>query len=283
MAPRNRREGVTAGPPATLAAGIRAAGPAALLMIAAACTDAPEPRADGGAGAADAGSAAYVPEPSFDCDAPGLGEVELRICADSALSALDARLADVWVDALDRARGTAMPSTWVDEMRAYQRGWVAGRDDCWKAPGEAAYANVTADVAIRRCTESAYVERIARLEAQWGIAEQTGGPVFWACDGNPANEFVTTFYATDPPAAKVDRGDQSEVFLRTPTASGTRYAGLFGKSFRSRGDTAVFVWPRADSLDCVVRARGADAQPADTAGGLDPAAAPDDGRTEGRD
>jgi uncharacterized protein len=209
---------------------------------------------------------AFVPTPSFDCGAAGLAEVESRICADSALAALDLRLDSVWIAALVRARGTAMPSDWIADMRSYQVGWIEGRNECWKAPEDAAYRNVENDEAIRRCTETAYLQRIARLEAEWGIAEQTAGPVFWACEQNPANEFVTTYYDTDPQAARVERGDQSEVFLRRPTASGTRYDGLFGKWLWSRGDSATFVWPQTDTLSCVVRAPSAPPDPAaDTA------------------
>lgn len=264
-----------------------AAGLLPVMMLAAACADAPPDRVEGGAPGAAAGdapsadvtpgsdataagatdrTAAFVPAPAFDCDAAGLGEVEMRICADSALATLDVRLDSVWTVALARARGTAMPAAWVDEMRAYQRGWVEGRNECWKAPEQAAYANVDGAEAIRRCTETAYRERIARLQAEWGIAERTAGPVFWACRNDPADEFVTTYYATEPEAARVERGDQSEIFLRTRTASGARYEGLFGKWFWNRGDSATFVWPQTDTLPCVVRDPNAPEARADTAG-----------------
>jgi uncharacterized protein len=243
------------------------AGLVLVLGVAAACADGAPPADDPADAPADpAAVAAFVPPPSFDCAAPGLGEVETRICADSALATLDLRLDSVWIAALVRARGTAMPADWIADMRAYQRGWIGGRNECWEAPGEAAYQNVDADEAIRRCTETAYLQRIARLEAEWGIAEQTAGPVFWACNGNPANEFVTTYYDTDPEAARVERGDQSEVFLRRPTASGTRYDGLVGKWLWSRGDSATFVWPQTDTLSCVVHDRAVVPDPAaDTA------------------
>ena len=194
--------------------------------------------------------------PSFDCDDPGLGEVQNRICADSALARLDVRLDSVWSTALERARGTAMPQMWVDEMVDYQRGWVAGRDECWKAPEAREYAGMREDEAIRRCTETAYRERIARLQADWGLAEVTRGPVFWVCGDDPGNEFVTTFFATDPEAVRVERGDQSEVFLRTRTASGARYEGYSGKSFWDRGGSAAFVWPEGETRICVARSDG---------------------------
>lgn len=194
--------------------------------------------------------------PSFDCDEPGLSEVQSRICADSALGTLDVRLDSVWSTALERARGTAMPQMWVEEMVDYQRGWVAGRDECWKAPEEREYAGMREDEAIRRCTETAYRERIARLQADWGLAEVTQGPVFWVCGDDPGNEFVTTFFATDPQAVRVERGGQSEVFLRTRTASGARYEGFSGKSFWDRGGSAAFVWPEGETRICVARRDG---------------------------
>lgn len=210
--------------------------------------------ADTSAGeSAAAGTATVRVDPSFDCDATDLGEVETRICADSALARLDVRLDSVWSTALERARGTAMPQLWVDEMVAYQRGWVSGRDECWKAPEEAAYRELSEDEAIRLCTETAYRERIARLQADWGLVRVTTGPVFWVCGDDPANEFVTTYFATDPEAVRVERGDQSEVFLRTPTASGARYEGFSGKSFWDRGGSAAFVWPEGETRICVAQ------------------------------
>ena len=189
--------------------------------------------------------------PSFACDAPGLGEVELRICADPELAALDRRLDSVWQAVVALAEANDVQG--FDAVRAEQRGWLGGRDECWKASGEARFAGLDEDEAIRRCIVGSYASRTTRLEVSWRLVDATSGPVFWTCGGNPADEFVTTWYATSPEAVEVERGDAVEVFLRTPTASGTRYDGTFGRWFWAKGDSATFVWPQTDTLSCVAR------------------------------
>jgi len=192
--------------------------------------------------------------PSFDCGAEQLSEAESRICADPDLARLDLELDSVWSAAMGKAEAEGMPQVFVSEARAYQRGWIGGRDECWKAGGYALYEGLPEDEAIHRCIETAYAERIARLRADWGMADVVAGPLFWMCDGNPANAFVTTLYDTEPQAARVERGDQSEIMLRSRTASGARYDGFFGKWFWEKGESATFVWPQTDTLSCVARA-----------------------------
>ncbi len=101
------------------------------------------------------------------------------------------------------------------------------------------------------CADPELTRPDLRVDSVWG--EALGEPVFWSCNGNPANEFVTIYHQTDPQAARVERGDQSEIFLRTPTASGARYEGSSGRWFWSRGDSAMIAWPQTDTLNCVVR------------------------------
>lgn len=162
----------------------------------------------------------------------------------------------VWTAAMASAVATGMPEADVDEARAWQRGWIGGRNECWKAPGYEAFADVPEGEAIRQCVETEYVRRIARLQADWALAEVTAGPVFWVCDGNPADEFVTTSFDTRPQTARVERGDQTEIMLRSRTASGTRYDGFFGRWFWEKGDSAVFFWPEGEEHLCVQRRDG---------------------------
>lgn len=189
--------------------------------------------------------------PSFDCATEGLGDVEMRICADPDLARLDLRMDSVGTAVMASAVATRMPEADIDEARARQRGWIGGRNECWKAPGYAAFADVPEYEAIRQCIETEYVMRIARLQADWALAEVTAGPVFWMWDGNPADEFVTTFYDTRPQSARVERGDQTEIMLRSRTASGARYEGYFGRWFWEKGDSAVFSWPEGENRLCV--------------------------------
>jgi uncharacterized protein len=194
-------------------------------------------------GLLNAPGAAQTTRPSFDCSAAD-GEVEELICSDDGLAALDIRLAEVFGQAVEVIEG--FPPALTDEelprFRTEQRGWISGRNDCWKADD------------VRACTEDEYKRRIAELQAGYRLVDSTA-TVFWTCDGNPSNEFVTTFFPTDPPSAVVERGDRSEVAIQTPTASGARYDGPFGAWFWTKGDEATAEWPQGEEHNCVVRER----------------------------
>lgn len=102
------------------------------------------------------------------------------------------------------------------------------------------------------CTSDGYVRRIAILQAGFGLVPPDE-PTFWRCEGNPANEFVLSFVSTDPPSVRVERGDQQEVMVRTPTASGARYLGTFGTEVWVKGPEGTFVWPQTDTLRCELK------------------------------
>ena len=116
---------------------------------------------------AAAPKAAPAAKPSFDCAKAKPGSSEAIICADPALAALDRQLADVYAAARKKATNEKPPV-----LQAEQRGWVKGRDECWKAQqgGQAA------------CMRGAYVDRIAELQARYRLVA-SDGPVFLACDG----------------------------------------------------------------------------------------------------
>ena len=177
--------------------------------------------------------------PSFDC-ARAEGEVEELICRSPELAALDLRLDTVWQAAQAAMEDGGMPEADRATLRAEQRGWVEGRNECWQSDDVAA------------CVRSEYEARTAGLQAGFGLV-RGGDPTFWACEGNPANEFVLTFFETEPPSVRVERGDQQEVMIRTPTASGSRYLGTFGKEVWTREEEGTFVWPQTDTLSCALR------------------------------
>lgn len=182
------------------------------------------------------------PGPSFDCD-EAVGTVEELICADAELAALDRRLDTLWQEALRAMDDGDMPEADQAAVRAGQRGWIEGRNDCWKADD------------VRDCVLWMYRMRLPRLEADYGLAPG-GEPTFWACAGNPANEFVLTFFQTDPPSVRVERGDRQETMVAVPAASGARYTGTFGREVWVKGDEGTFIWPQGDTLRCVLRSRG---------------------------
>ncbi|RAH99974.1 hypothetical protein DLJ53_19775 [Acuticoccus sediminis] len=191
--------------------------------------------------AAVAGPALAEEGPSFDC-AGVTGEVETLICEDPDLAALDRRLAARYEAALtvvDRlGAGTEEAE---NELRATQRGWIGGRDDCWKSED--------ADT----CIEDAYLRREAELVARY-MLEEPFNTVTWICDGNPANEVVTMFFHTPLESLRFERGDTVDVGTIVRTASGAKYDGSFGRSIWMKGDNAMYreADPDGTEYDCTV-------------------------------
>ena len=182
--------------------------------------------------------------PAFDC-AKAQGEVEQLVCKDEALAALDRRLDGVYKAAQARARDD-MPKTLVAE----QRGWVKGRNDCWKTKtGSPEFLTASWQATgMRECVEAKYKIRISELQATWRLVPAKG-PVSFACEKNPANEVVATFFETDPPAARLERGDQTVTVWLVPAASGSKYEGR-NVELWTKGPEATVTW-LDDRLKCV--------------------------------
>lgn len=173
--------------------------------------------------------------PSFDCARVEAGSIAARVCASPALSALDRRLAEVYAAARARAAHEHPP-----RLAAEQRGWIKGRDDCWKA------ADATA------CVHEAYRLRTAELQARYSLLPGRG-PVRYACRGNPADEVTATFFDTDPPTARVERGDQVSLMFQQPAASGARYAGRNESLWEHQGQARVRWGHDAEEMTCLVQ------------------------------
>jgi uncharacterized protein len=183
--------------------------------------------------------------PAFDC-ARASGEVEKLICSDESLAALDRELDGVYKAALAKARDDV-----PKYLRTEQRGWIKGRDECWKAAGNPLYLTeswVATDV--RGCVEGQYRMRIAELQVQLRLLPPQG-PVFFTCNNQPADEFIATFFESAPPAAAVERGDRTVIVYRVSTASGARYEGQ-NLSLRINGKEATITY-LGEELKCTVR------------------------------
>ena len=185
--------------------------------------------------------------PAFDC-AKADGEVEELICQDEGLAALDRKLDEVYKAALAKATNEHPPV-----LKAEQRGWIKGRNECWKAQGEDNPAFLTASwpaTSVRDCVEGQYQLRISELQALYRLVPEKG-PVFYACDNNPANEVVATFFETDPPTARVERGDRSVTVWLVPAGSGSKYEGQ-NLELWTKGDEATMTW-LDEELKCQVK------------------------------
>jgi len=73
-----------------------------------------------------ASTAIYANQPSFDCSKAEKGSSEEIICSSDTLMDLDRELSSVYKEAKKEAKKS-------DQIKAHQRGWMKGRDECWKA------------------------------------------------------------------------------------------------------------------------------------------------------
>jgi len=174
--------------------------------------------------------------PTFDCSGAS-GQVETLICSDAGLSALDRSMAAVYA-----AATKAWPAKVAAEQRARQRGWIKGRNECWKADDP------------RACTEQSYRTRIVELQIQSGqLVAPT--PLGYACTGGEDQPFFATFYReTDPPSAVITFGDDQVIAFATPSASGAKYA-TDGVEFWEKGGEASVGW-FGTALTCRPRSAG---------------------------
>lgn len=176
-------------------------------------------------------------QPSFDC-AKAESSAEELVCADDKLAALDRRLAKRFANAMDAAGSMDVGADdAVKTLRATQRGWIKGRDDCWKADD------------LRDCVMSAYLIRENELVTQW-MLQEPASVVSYYCEGNRANEVVAMFFDTELPSVRLEYGDSIDSGSLVRTASGSRYEAGFGRSIWVKGSEAIFVWPEGNEMAC---------------------------------
>ncbi len=162
--------------------------------------------------------AAQAEGPSFNCGKVQ-AEVEKLICSDAALTALDRKLDATYRAALARARGPL-----VRQLRQEQRGWVQGRNECWKANGQETWITATWTVdTVRACIDALARLRTSELQAVWRLLPPR--TLAFACQGSSANEVVANYFDTDPPTIRLERGDQTRTLWRVGVASSGRYEG----------------------------------------------------------
>jgi len=159
--------------------------------------------------------------PTFDCSKAS-GQVERLICKDDGLAALDRRMAEVYAKAMKN-----WPANIAKEQRAYQRGWIKGRNDCWKADD------------LRACTELSYRTRIVELQIKSGQL-MVPTPVGYACTGGEDKPFLATFYQqTEPSSAVITYGDDQVIAFSAASASGAKYTAANVEFWEHQGEASV--------------------------------------------
>lgn len=175
--------------------------------------------------------------PSFDC-AKAVGSVETLICSDVELADLDQRLALRFRAALAAVRSLDAGAQEAEAtLRAYQRGWIRGRNDCYKA------------IDRHACVKASYLLRENELVAQW-ILMPPVATEYWTCSDTAANELVVMRFDTELPSLRLEYGDSIASASQSPVASGIRYEADFGRAFWIKGDTATLTWPEGTEQTC---------------------------------
>lgn len=170
--------------------------------------------------------------PAFDCR-KAEGEVQQLICKSPDLAALDHKLDEVYRAALSKARKAK------DELRAEQRGWVKGRDDCSKE-----------GAAIETCVRRSYQERTGELQARFELAPAKG-PYTFECGPDPADRVIVKYFHTEPSTARLEHGGQTLIAWSQPAASGAKFVGQ-NVTFWNKGTQAQLDW-LGTQLSCEVR------------------------------
>lgn len=169
------------------------------------------------------GAATAAQGPSYACDKVEPGSIEAMICHDRELSTLDRKLSGVYRAASRKATNEHPPV-----LKAEQRGWIKGRNECWKSED------------TRGCVLDEYLRRIAELQARYRLVPGKG-PFSFICDGNPANEVVAMFFETDPPTLIAEHGDSVSLMYLQSGGSGTKYEGRNETLWEHRGE-ALITW-----------------------------------------
>jgi uncharacterized protein len=170
--------------------------------------------------------------PTFSCDHVESGSTEGLICGDPQLTALDRKLAGVYAAASEKATREHPPL-----LQAEQRGWIKGRDECWKSPEK------------RDCVRDEYVRRIAELQARYRLVPFTG-PVRFTCDDDPTNEVIASFFETEPPTLIAERGGDTSLMFLQPSGSGTRYQGRNESLWEHQGEATIAWGDGAREIRC---------------------------------
>jgi uncharacterized protein len=173
--------------------------------------------------------------PSFDCSQKLTSSVEQRICKDPKLAALDRQLADVYAAA--QAKATEADK---QALTASQRGWIKGRNDCWK------------NTDVPACVAVAYHDRISELQARYALIPAVGTGRY-LCAGPPAQELTAEFFETDPPTAMIQFSGATQFMRVARSGSGARYAGG-NRQFWEHQGVATLRWNASGKeLSCPMR------------------------------
>ena len=188
---------------------------------------------------------AIAASPAFECQKAD-GEVEKMICKDESLAALDVQLSHLF----QMAKAEKQSEERSKEMLAMQRGWIKGRNDCWKSDDK------------HECIIDNYVSRIHELYSEYPKLKsdnQSGslGPYQVKCPSlkSVAPMEITYINGVDDGYAYLTWGDRALVLKHAQSGSGTKYSRTYEDQeyvFWSKGADALLDTPEAKSISCSI-------------------------------
>lgn len=181
--------------------------------------------------------------PSFDCS-KAQSSAEEAVCASDALAEMGLELARLYHAAVN---GPNMDAERLKTLKATQRGWIKGRDDCWKS-----------DMGVEACTANEYAFRIYDLRQGYSDARAEDGaslgPFPYVCEGLDV-PLSAAFVNTAAPMVALRWGENAAVLPLVEAGSGAKYASeawFYGPlMFWSKGDEARFAVADGAEMSCV--------------------------------
>lgn len=181
-------------------------------------------------------SPVHAAKPSFDC-AKADHDVEELVYRDDELAGLDRQMAEVYRTAYQN-----LPAEERGTLKAFQHGWIKGRNDCWKADDP------------RGCVTFEYESRISELQIQGGSLVVPES-VQYQCDGGEYDYLTAVFYQkTAIPSVVLTRGDDQVIAFLARSGSGAKYEGGNVSFWEHQGEVSGS-W-NGKPFKCAVRERG---------------------------
>lgn len=156
--------------------------------------------------------------PSFKCSDKMSSSVEALICKNPDLASQDRKLAATYDAALKKAGDRSKT------LKAEQRGWIKGRDECWKSDDQQA------------CISDAYNQRLVELQSGYGLVSGIG-PVTFDC--GQEGTLSATFYQTEPASMVGTYKNRQALLLVAQSGSGARHQGPNETFWEHQGEAKV--------------------------------------------
>ncbi|EBA10427.1 MliC family protein [Sagittula stellata] len=182
-------------------------------------------------------------DPAFDCGKAS-GTVEEMICANDGLAELDREMARLYGLAVN---DPDLGQERLDRLKAMQRGWIKGRNDCWKADS------------VEGCVAENYAMRMHELRLGYGNTRSddeagiTIGPLAFVCGGLKAG-ISAVFVNGAEGLVSLRWDDRSLALTQAVSGSGARYEGESFDGiyeFWTKGPEALFTTPATGQLNCI--------------------------------